>query len=121
MMLVSMTNAIFRASGGRGVGWLVFLAYFVVLAGPMVVIYRRVLVQRVRGFGGRNWPTVIATIDDFTIDETDIQGRGRTVAVYEVTLQYVFHNPEIQVGEYRREFEDKEDAEAWANSFKVCT
>ena len=122
---VTFVLAVFSASAShRGSGefvWLVYLAFMGIILAPVLAIYRRLIVQRVRAFGGRNWPTMTATIDDFAIDEEMISGRGRPVSIYEVTLQYVFHSPEIQIGEYRRKFDDKDEAEAWANSFKGCT
>lgn len=117
--------ALFRGSASlSGSGkfvWLFYLAFMGMILAPVLAIYRRQIVQRVRGFEGRNWPTITATIDDFSVDEETISGRGQPATIYEVTLQYVFHNPEIQIGEYRRTFDKKDDAEAWANSFKGCT
>jgi hypothetical protein len=37
---------------------------------------------------------------------------------YKATLTYVYRYPEEQMGDYSRRFGKKEDAEAWANSYK---
>jgi hypothetical protein len=107
-----------------GAGWLFVLAYIAftgLILSSVIAIYWHLVIQRVRGIGGRNWPTIRATIDDFTVVEDEIPGRGRSVPIYLVTLQYVYRNPEIQMGEYRREFDDRDEANAWANSFKGCS
>lgn len=93
-----------------GPPWIALIFYLVVTAiilSSAAALWWRLLAQRVRGFAGRRWPTFIATIDDFTVDESVIYGRGRNVTLYEVVLQYVFHNPELQIGEYHREFDDR--------------
>jgi hypothetical protein len=37
---------------------------------------------------------------------------------YQATLTYIYHYPAQQMGDYSRDFGKKEDAEAWANSYK---
>lgn len=123
-MLLSIATLTVHAATTGGSGRFIWLAYLIVVGlvlGPSLAIYRRLAVQRLRGFEGRNWPTISATIHEFTVDEDEIPTRGRTITIFEVTLQYVFHNPEIQIGEYLRKFGDRDEAEAWANSFKGCT
>jgi hypothetical protein len=125
MLLSAVVFCLFAyAAVASGAGWFFVLGYvgFIgVILSSVIAIYWHLVVQRVRGIGGHNWPTIRATIDDFTVVEDEIPGRGRSVPIYLVTLQYVFHNPEIQVGDYSREFEERGDALAWANSFKGCT
>jgi len=109
---------------GSAPGWffgLGYVAFLGILMSTVVAFCWRLVVQRARGIEARNWPAIAATIDDFTVVEDDIPGRYRSSTVYEVTLQYVFRNPEIEIGEYRRVFSDRDEAEAWANSFKGCT
>jgi hypothetical protein len=113
-----------RGAVGPGTRWffvLVYVAFLGILMSTVVAFCWRVVVQRARGIEGRDWPTISATIDEVTVVEDEIPGRYRSAKVYEVTLQYVFHNPEIEVGEYRRMFSYRDEAEAWANSFKGCT
>jgi hypothetical protein len=37
---------------------------------------------------------------------------------YRATLTYFYRTPELQMGEYSRLFTDKEEAQAWAASYK---
>lgn len=120
-MLLMMFRSGSDSAGGFGFAAFVWVIYVAIFLGAPLAIFWRQIVQRVRGFGGRNWPTATATIDDFSIDECEIPGRGRSTTIYEVVLQYVFHTPEMQIGEFRREFDERSDAEDWANSFKGCT
>jgi hypothetical protein len=41
-----------------------------------------------------------------------------SVSYYLATLTYTYRNPEQQMGDYSRRFGDKDEAEAWANSYK---
>src|SRR5579862_3895427 len=74
---------------------------------------------------GREWPTVSATIDIVSVAfiQDDIQHSKvhADSSYYLATLTYVWHDPELQMGEYSRRFGHKEDAEAWANSYKNST
>jgi Protein of unknown function (DUF3592) len=68
----------------------------------------------------RNWPTVTAVIDSVSV--AFIQDNAPRYALdsshFEATLTYVYRFPEEQMGDYSRSFVKKEDAEAWANSYK---
>lgn len=125
MMLFGTAAFRVAASGSSGhppgIAWLLLLIFEGIIFSSGIAICWRLFAQRFRGFKGRNWPTVTATIDDFTVEESELPGRGRNVTLYEAVLQYVFHNPEMQIGEFRREFGERSDAEDWANSFKGCT
>jgi hypothetical protein len=37
---------------------------------------------------------------------------------YQATLTYIYHYPEEQMGDYSRDFANKDDANSWANSYK---
>lgn len=73
---------------------------------------------------GRKWPTISAIIDIVSV--TFVQDdhvlppmkAGSGDSYYLAQLTYVYHNPDLQMGEYNRRFGNKEDAEAWANSYK---
>ena len=71
---------------------------------------------------GRNWPTVSAVIDVVSVAfiEDDIPSPKADLddSYYKATLTYTYNNPEQQMGDYSRRFGNKEDAEAWANSYK---
>jgi hypothetical protein len=77
------------------------------------------LVKRERG---RNWPIVSAVIG--TVCVTVVGGNGisslavRDRPYYKATLTYTYNNPEQQMGDYSRDFANRDDAEAWANSYK---
>ena len=71
---------------------------------------------------GRNWPTVSAVVDIVSVafieDDTPGMKAYPDLSSYKATLTYIYKNPEQQMGDYSRSFGKKEDAEAWANSYK---
>lgn len=73
---------------------------------------------------GRSWPTVSAVVDIVSVAFMDndspipAQQASFDQPYYKATLTYVYRYPEEQVGDYSRSFMKKEDAEAWANSYK---
>jgi len=73
---------------------------------------------------GRDWPAVSAVIDIVSVafmeDDSIIPPlkAGSYNPYYQATLTYIYHYPEKQMGDYSRSFGKKEDAEAWANSYK---
>jgi hypothetical protein len=74
-------------------------------------------IERTRG---RNWPTVSAVIEIVSV--AFIQDPTPRYALdtshYKATLTYVYQYFKDQTGDYSRDFAKKEDAEAWANSYK---
>ncbi len=73
----------------------------------------------------RNWPTVSAVVDLVSVAYCEPDGSpilhfkaSSYNPYYQATLTYIYHNPEEQMGDYSRSFGKKEDAEAWANSYK---
>ena len=72
---------------------------------------------------GRNWPTVSAVIDIVSVafipdDSIPSPSVPTDRSHYKATLTYIYNNPDQQMGDYSRDFGKKEDAEAWANSYK---
>jgi hypothetical protein len=71
---------------------------------------------------GRKWRTVPAVVDvvsvAFVDDEVPSPKADLDGSYYKATLTYTFNNPEQQMGDYSRTFGDKDEAEAWANSYK---
>jgi uncharacterized protein DUF3592 len=71
---------------------------------------------------GRNWPTVPAVVDIVSVafieDDTPGMKAYPDLSSYKATLTYIYNNPEQQMGDYSRSFGKKEDAEAWAKSYK---
>jgi hypothetical protein len=73
----------------------------------------------------RNWPTVSAVVDIVSVAYCEPDGSpilyfkaSSYNPYYKATLTYVYRYPEEQMGDYSRDFAKKEDAEAWANSYK---
>lgn len=72
----------------------------------------------------RNWPIVSAVIDIVSVafieDDSLIPPSQASLDTshYKATLTYIYNYPDQQMGDYSRDFAKKEDAEAWANSYK---
>jgi hypothetical protein len=72
----------------------------------------------------RDWPTVSAVFDIVSVayiepDNYLLYLKSSSYnPYYQATLTYVYHYPDQQMGDYSRSFGKKEDAEAWANSYK---
>ncbi len=71
---------------------------------------------------GRNWPTVSAVIDIVSVafieDDTPGMRAYPDLSYYKATLTYIYNNPEQQMGDYSKGFGSKEEAQAWADSYK---
>lgn len=73
---------------------------------------------------GRNWTKVSAVVDVVSVasmeDDSPIPAPKADLdhPYYLATLTYTYHNPEPQMGDYRRRFGNEGDANAWANSYK---
>ena len=80
------------------------------------------LIKRTRG---RNWPTARAVVEIVSVSfvEDSIPSPKPTLddSYYRATLTYFYNSPERQMGDYSRTFADKQEAEAWANSYKGAT
>jgi hypothetical protein len=95
---------------------------FSLIAGTiiLVAICRGIVEEWIKRTRGRNWPTVLAVVDAVSV--VFIQDPAPRYALdlshYKATLTYIYRNPEKRTGDYSRDFGKKEDAEAWANSYK---
>lgn len=71
---------------------------------------------------GRNWPTVSAVVDVVSVafieDEIPSIRAYPDLSYYQATLTYTYHNPEPQMGDFRKGFGSKEEAQSWADSYK---
>lgn len=71
---------------------------------------------------GRKWPTVSAVVDIVSVafmeDGIPSIKAYPDASYYQATLTYTYHNPEPQMGDYRKEFGSKEEAQTWADSYK---
>jgi len=99
-----------------------FILVFTAVLGA--TYYWRFIVQWLNGIRGRDWPTISAIIDVVSVVKQTEQGRyGEYVVGYLATLTYFYRNPELQIGEYNRLFDqnEEEDAQAWTASYKGRT
>ncbi len=93
--------------------------------GVLVVICRVIVGGWIERTRCRNWPTVSAVVDIASVAYCEPDGipilylkASSYNPYYKATLTYIYHNPEEQMGDYSRDFGSKEDADAWANSYK---
>jgi hypothetical protein len=68
-----------------------------------------------KGKTGNFWPTVAATVDLATVAK---RMDGEKKPFWLVTLSYFYRQPELQMGEYEREFQVESEARQWASQFK---
>lgn len=88
----------------------------------LVGISWQLLDQWIKRTRGRDWPTVSAVVDVVSVaffkDDVPSPKAGLNHPYYLATLTYFYHYPEQQTGDYTRRFGDKDEAQAWANSYK---
>ena len=79
--------------------------------------------ERIKRIRSRDWPIVPAVVDIVSV--AHIEGSSLAFNAssynpyYQATLTYTYHYPDEQTGDYSRSFGgSKENAEAWANSYK---
>jgi hypothetical protein len=106
-------------SGSGDGGWVLVLVFVFIAAASFAGVYWRFVVQWIRGIRGRDWTPVSAIIDVVSVAPEVVQTKGgeRTVG-YVATLTYFYRNPELQMGEYSRSFNDEAEAQEWADSYK---
>lgn len=95
---------------------------FSLVAGTMILvaICWGAVEELIERFRGRNWPTVSAVIDIVSVAfiQDNLPRYALDSSHYKATLTYVYRYPKERMGDYSRNFRNKEDAEAWANSYK---
>ena len=110
--------------GDPGAGFWLILISLVAVAIFLVVICRVIVGEWIERTRCRNWPTVPAVVDivsvayyepDSLLPPLKASSYNR---YYKATLTYKYHYREEQMGDYSRDFGSKEDANAWANSYK---
>ena len=122
LTITPLTAIILHSGGGPVTGFEIIL--FLLVAGGimLVAICWDIVGAWIKRSRGRNWPTVSAVIDIVSV--TFVEGNSisslaiRDSPYCQATLTYIYHYPEEQMGDYSRSFGKKEDAEAWANSYK---
>ena len=114
---------IFHSGGGPLTRFEVILYLLAVGIAILVGACWDIVNMLIRRFRGRNWPTASAFIN--VVSVTPLVERqiisslnSHSTPYYLATLTYSYRNPEQQMGDYSRRFGKKEDAEAWANSYK---
>jgi len=100
------------------------LVMLVTGVGVLVVICRVIVGEWIERTRCRDWPTVSAVVDiasvaycepDSLLPPLKASSYNR---YYKATLTYKYHYPEEQMGDFSRDFGSKENAYAWANSYK---
>jgi hypothetical protein len=110
--------------GGTGTRFWLIVISLAMVAIMLVAICWDVTEAWIKRIRGRDWPTVSAVIDIVSVafieDDGLIPAQKASFdqPYYRATLTYIYHYPEQQMGDYSRDFGKKQDAEAWANSYK---
>jgi len=93
---------------------------FALLVIGFVTRNTRWLKRKIASSAARDWPTVSATIEVVSAVEQIRESRyGDTETTgYVATLSYFYRNPELQMGEYSRNFPLRTSAQRWAEQFK---
>jgi Protein of unknown function (DUF3592) len=121
-MLHSISILLMHSGGGPVTRFEVTLFLLVVGAGILVSFCWGLVEDWIKRVRGRKWPEVSAVVDvvsvaliedDIPSPKADLDG-----SYYKATLTYTYNNPEQQMGDYSRSFGDKDEAQAWANSYK---
>jgi len=124
-MITPLIASFFIGTVGPGT----FFGFILVIGGGgivMLVAIGRVIVEGwIERTRSRDWPTVSAIVDIVNVAYCEPGGSpilyfkaSSYNPYYQATLTYIYHYPEEQMGDYSRSFGKKEDAEAWANSYK---
>ena len=118
-MIISVAAILVQSE--NGLPWPVYLMILVPGVAILLGAYWQFFAQWLRGVGGRKWPTVAAVIDLISVQKR-VQSTGKgDIVTYVALLTYVYHNPDLQTGDYDKSFSDEDEAQDWASSFKGCT
>lgn len=113
---------ILGGGGGPLTGSEVKWFFLVVGAALLVSICWQFLDNWKKRTHGRTWPTVSAVIDAVGVSVVESKlpssGAAHFWPSYLATLTYIYHNPEEQMGDYKRSFGNEDEAKAWAYSYK---
>jgi hypothetical protein len=104
-----LLDAIFRLLKRPDYLWLIVAA-----VGGMIAPWFRKWQRQAKARTVRDWLAVSATIDVVSVVER-LQDKKH---YYAAVLTYFYHRPDLQMGEYEREFPTKPVAKQWANQFK---
>jgi hypothetical protein len=91
----------------------------------LVAICTDIVRARINRSRSRNWAEVSAVVDIVSVAYIEGNSMAFNASSYDpyyrATPTYIYRSPEKQMGDYSRDFGKKEDAEAWANSYKGGT
>jgi hypothetical protein len=104
-----LLDAIFRLLKRPDYFWLIIAA-----VGGMIAPWFRKWHRQAKARSVRDWLTVIASIDVVSAAER----RDDKKCYYAAVLTYFYRRPDLQMGEYEREFSSKTAAKQWADQFK---
>jgi hypothetical protein len=108
--------------GGASAPWQVWVALVVFGIVAASASSWQFWAQRLKGVRGRNWPTVSAIIDIASVQQrVESGGKGPPIITWVVLLTYVYRNPEMQTGDFDKEFGNEGDAREWADACKGRT
>jgi hypothetical protein len=115
-MNFEIASIIFRGSINDWYLFPILIASMVVAFGAR---YWRFFTQWIKGIRGRDWASVSAVVDVVSVVvQTEHTRAGERIVGYLATLTYFYRNPELQMGEYSRMFDEEEGAQSWADSYK---
>ena len=113
---------ILGGGGGPVTGFEIIWSSLVAGAVMLLSVCWGIIEELIKRIHGRNWPTVSALIGNVSVAfvEDKFAMYAMDSSYYKVTITYVYRYPEEQTGDYSRRFGryQKEDADAWANSYK---
>jgi len=110
-------------AGDKDTGFWSMLILLAAGAVILVAICRGLVEDWIERTRGRKWPTASAVIDVVSVAFIEDDGIPSPKADldgshFKATLTYTYKNPDPQMGDYSRDFGDKDEAEAWANSYR---
>jgi hypothetical protein len=124
LTISSVAASILSSRDGRNPATKREVILMLVVAGIIVLVgfCRGAVEEWIDYYHGRKWPMVSAVIGVVRVTVVPPKGISSTAnhswPTYLATLTYTYRNPEEHTGAYSRSFVKKEDAEAWANSYK---
>jgi hypothetical protein len=99
--------------------WYSLPIFLIIVVSSIAARYWRLFVQWLSGIRGHDWATASAVIDVVSVVPQIEQTRyGERTVGYLATLTYFYRNPELQMSDYCRMFNDETEAQAWATSYK---
>jgi Protein of unknown function (DUF3592) len=118
-------NIVMSGTVGPATFYTFILGMLATGVGVLVIIVRGMVGGWIERTKCRNWPTVAAVVDIASVAYCEPGGSPILYfkatsyrPYYKATLTYIYQYPDEQMGDYSRDFGSKEDADAWANSYK---